>query len=159
MTSARNRTAEGPFIRSPARPLRVRRQYCHRILMRRQTPGPNHGRWEPISSNGFMVVCASKLEAYECIWFVAPPLFPRPESLLRSGDGEDADFAYMRWLLDHHFVIENHVKGSDPMEMWFSDFIRGWYPDAEDVPGVTKGARSGSLEMLTAALKARWEGR
>lgn len=158
--TVRNRSGAGPFIRSKTSPLVVQKHKCFRVLMRQQKPGPQHGRWEPISSNGFVVVAASKLEAYELVWFVGGRFFPRPDSMVVSDrPGEDADFKYLRWLMDYHFVVEPYTKGSDPMEVWFSDFVRGWYPAAEDIPGATKGAKSEALALLEPALRSRWENR
>lgn len=156
MTLARNRTAEGPFIIERASPLRVRRDACWRVLMRDQRPGATHGRWQPISTNGFVVVCPSRLEACECVWIVGGRYFPRPDHLVVDGS-EDAETAYLRWLLDHHFRLEPYTKGSDPMEVWFSDFLRGWYPSAEDIPGVGVGSRGAML--VAQSLRSRWEDR
>lgn len=156
MTLARDRSAAGPFIRSRTAPLRVNPRDCYRILMRQQKPGPNHGRWEPVTTNGFVVVCPSKLEASECVWMIGGRYFPRPDWMLVE-NGEDSDFRYLAWLLRNHFRIEPYVKGSDPMEVWFSDFIRGWYPDAADIPGVIRG--SGAAPAIESALRYRWRDR
>jgi len=152
----RNRTAEGPFLRSKVKPLSVKKSECFLVLMRNLTAGEQQGKWQPISTNGFRVVCPSRLEACECVWMVGGALYPRPRHLASAT--EDADFAYLRWLLDHHFRIVPHTAGG-AMEVWFSDFIRGWYPAAEDIPGATAPIPDNARAMAEAALRFNWEGR
>lgn len=155
------RSTGGPLIRVRARPLRVKRGECRYVSMRRMTPGPEHGRWEPISTGGFKVVCPSKLEACELIFLVGGKHFPRPASLIRNDDHDDD--RYLDWLLEHYFRIENCRGEVGPFDeegvchrhgqVMFWAFLRGWKPGARDyAPGA-----AGSL--IAPALTWAWENR
>lgn len=157
-------TLGGPGVRVKVKPLRVRRSACFRVLMRnmRTDDRQRHGKWEPISTSGFLVVCPSKLEACELVWMVGGAHFPRPVEMTEE--------QYLDWLLHHHFVVEPYTAGSAPLEVMFSEFVRGWYPNAEDVlypQGTITSERRAEPNyrprdahlMMDAALRHRWEGR
>jgi len=151
----------GPAIRVITRPLRVSKGECRIVYMRRMSPGPNHGKWEPISTGGFSVVCPSKLEASELVFLVGGKHFPRPLELIHDDD-KDED-RYLAWLLQHHFRIENCRGEVGPFDergvchqrsqVMFWAFLRGWKPGARDYAAGAAG------ELVAPALKWAWEGR
>jgi hypothetical protein len=151
------RSTQGPLVRTPARPLAVKRAGCFLVLMRNLKPGNQQGQWQPLSTSGFRVVCASRLEASECVWMTGGALYPRPAHL--AVDRGDADFTYLNWLLEHHFRIVPYTAGDYPMEVSFADFVKGWYPNAEDIPGAIKPIPSETRQLVDAALRFKWEGR
>ncbi len=151
-------------IKVKTRPLRVRRGGCFQVLMRNAKPGPRHGQWEAIATNGFVVVCPSRYEACELIWMVGGRLFPRPVHLIQDRDGDEE--RYLDWLLEHHFRIDPlHRSAVGPfddegvcgrrLQVMFSTFLKGWYPGARDVLPATSMAAS----LIQPALRSRWQGR
>jgi hypothetical protein len=139
-----------------------RRSTYYRVLMRNMNPGPRLNKWEPITTHGFQVTCQSYLEASELVLFVGGPLHPRPSAAME-------DDAYERWLLKRWFLIEPWVPGHPfddnginprEMEITFGAFIRGWYPAAEDIPGILgEGRRSGVEMMAERIVRDRWKDR
>jgi hypothetical protein len=126
--------------------------------MQNMNPGPRLNRWEPITANGYQVTCQSYLEASELILLVGGALHSRPSAAMD-------DDAYEKWLLKHWFVIEAWTPSypfdergvnKREMEMSFGLFIRGWFPDAEDLP---IGARTGIMDMAEKILRSRWADR
>lgn len=157
---------------SKVRPLQVRKSDCYRVLTRNLRSYPAHGRWEPISTSGFMVVCPSRLEACELVYQVGQVLYPRPERLIHGDDHDD--IRYLDWLLEHFFRVEPHHAGG-PLEVMYSEFKRGWFPNAEEILAgrtITAQVRDGrdpettprgSLtpqagEMISDTLRRRWTG-
>lgn len=158
------RTAPGgPLIRIKVRPLDVGRAQMSQVVMRR-AHGADHGRWEPISRDGFVVVCAGEGEPKELIWLIGGRTFPRPEYLIHDDDRDD--FRYLDWLLRNHFRIENLSRSevgpfddegvcAKRMQVRFPTFLRGWYPGAEHV----LEASSVAADIIEPALRHRWSGR
>lgn len=115
--------------------LNVSRKNCFIVLARQQHPGESHGKWEPISTSGFTVVCHSKYMAVELCWFVAPKIGYSPP---RADMTEEA---YLDWLLDEAKVLQivpYEARGDydtpgtgGECPSWA--FYRGWYPDAADI--------------------------
>lgn len=158
------RTAPGPLIRTRVRPLNVKPQNCFRVLTRDQRSGETHGRWQVVTTSGFAVICVSYLQATELVYFLGARSFPRPIHLARLDSGDD--IPYLDWLLRHHFRIDSMTGETvgpfdeegvcaRPPQVKFSTFIRGWYPNAEEVLQMASMAS----EIVEPALRARWEGR
>lgn len=167
------RNSVGPYVKTKTEYLHVKRDECVRVLMRSQKPGPQHGCWQSISTHGFEVICASKLQANELIWFVGGKQFPRPAELIKDDDNDD--FRYLYWLKQHWFRIDQTHGAVGPfedvvgphgetirnalcrkrMQIMFHLFIRGWKPAAEDVL-TGSGVVSTVIEPM---LRFRWQGR
>lgn len=152
----------GPLIRTPARPLNVKRQNCLRVLTRNMHAGPTHGRWQVVSTSGFAVVCVSYVQATELVYFLGARSFPRPAWLASLEVGDD--IPYLDWLLAHHFRIDSMTGESvgpfdeqgvcrRPPQVMFSTWLRGWYPAAEDILATVASS------IVEPALRARWQGR
>jgi hypothetical protein len=141
--------------------MNVKREECRQVLMRRMTPGPDHGAWQPLSTGGFTVVCASQLEASELIFMVGGQHFPRPAGLIHDDDHDEE--RYLEWLLKHHFKVVHLHGEAGPFDeegicrkrrqVRFPTFIRGW------VPGVTDLVQEGTPELIASALDFKWKGR
>lgn len=133
-----------------------RKASCFRVLMRNMRPGPRLNHWEAISTNGFTIVCPSKVEACELVWFVGARYFPRPDANMTDED-------YLDWLLRHYFRLEPHVPtpqaflGVDKktMEVSFALALRGWVPSLDDIP---LGPDSPGVEIVRDQLEQRWHG-
>lgn len=136
-----------------------RRSTCCIVLMRRITTDEQHGQWEPIATSRrhgppYTVVCASKVEACELVWFIGGRWFPRPDPGLTEEQ-------YLVWLLRDHFRIQPYVpSGFDDegvshrsREVLYGTFVRGW------VPGEQRWFGSPSTEMARVALGAAIAGK
>lgn len=156
------RTAPGgPAIVTKVRPLNKKYGDYLRVYVRRMSPGPNHGKWEAITRDGFEVVCPSKLEACNLVWMMGGALFVRPQELIH-GDDKD-DFRYLDWLLQHYFKIENcrgevgpfdeHGVCHKRRQVEFWSFIRGWVPGVEDILAIS----SLKADLIAPALQHAWE--
>lgn len=152
----------GPGIIVKVSPLRVRRGECSQVLMRSMRGDSSHGRWEPVSRDGFVVVCPSRLEACELILLVGGRFFTQPPALVRGDDHDDDRF--LDWLLEHHFRIDPlHESDVGPFrgdgvstkraQVMFSTFLRGWRPGSEDMQ---ETIMSGLIEPL---VRSRWRSR
>jgi hypothetical protein len=135
------------IIRKAGR-LRVRKANCFVVLMRNMNEGELHGHWQPISTEGFVVVCASQLEAAELTWLMGVRFFPRPNPHM-------GDMRYLTWLWRHHLKLEPY-QATGHGEVMYGLFARGWRPDAEDYADF---AASPTTEMARAALRFRLRGR
>lgn len=163
MASIRTSTS-GPLVKFVTHPLRVTKGECRRVYMRRMTPGPDHGSWQPISTGGFEVICPSQLEASELIFLIGAKHFPRPHNLAVSTQGEEDDMAYLDWLLRNHFRIENCRGEVGPFDengvchkrrqVMFWSFLKGWKPGMEDFKASTTAS-----DLVQPALHFAWEGR
>lgn len=134
----------------------VRKGECYVVLMRRMKPGEHHGKWEPITTNGYVVVCHGKLEAAELTWFMGVRFFARP---LVAGEDPMDDMQYLDWLWAHHLKVQrwesrgDGVTPGDAGELTYGQFIHGWHPDAADIERLVT---SPSAQMTQVALHSRW---
>jgi hypothetical protein len=158
------RTAPGgPLIRIKVSPLDLGRAPWSQVGVRR-LHGADQGRWEAISRDGFVVICAGDGEPKELVWLLGGRMFPRPAHLIHDDDRDD--FRYLDWLLRNYFRIENLSRGeagpfddegvcAKRMQVRFPTFLRGWYPGAEHV----LEASSMAADVIAPALRSRWSGR
>jgi hypothetical protein len=157
-------TLSGPLVKIKVTPLHVKRGGCFRVLMRNLHTSNAHGRWEPISTTGFVVICPSKLEACELVLLIGGRYFGQPADQVYGDDKDDE--RYLNWLLAEHFRIDPmHESDVGPfdgegiarkrMQVMFSTFLKGWYPSAQDLNGGTTLAAS----IVEPALRARWSNR
>lgn len=158
------RTAPGgPGIVTRQAPLKKSYGEYLRVYVQRMAPGPEQGKWQPISRDGFEVVCPSKLEASNLVFLVGGRFFPRPAELIHDDDRDD--IRYLDWLLAHWFRIENCRGEVGPFDengvchrrrqVEFWSWIRGWTAGVEDI------LRCNTLasETIGPALQWRWDGR
>jgi len=152
----------GPLLRSRTRPLNVTRNDCYQVVMR--SLAHRQGQWEAISRCGFVVVSPSYLEACNLVWMVGARHFPRPAELIHNDDHDEE--RYLGWLLRNYFRIEPlescRVGTFDergvcrrPPQMLLWAFLRGWYPDAEDLLETATLA----ADVIAPALRHRWGNR
>lgn len=136
------------------------RSTCFRILLKNMSRDASRfGKWEPVSRDGYTVVCPSLKEAQEMVWFLGGILFPPTANGLPA---DIDDEAYLQWLLKHHFVIDPHRPAPNTisdgvdrphMEMSFAFWSRGWKPSLEDF---MKPTSSGMREMMSDAFQAKY---
>lgn len=135
-----------------------RRSTCYRVLVRQQHPGSQLDRWQVATTSGFAVVFHSKLEVAEFVWMYGGKHWPRPNPRM-------TDEKYLEWLMKHHFKWEQYVPTSGgflgvdrrALEVSWSLVIRGWYPDAEDIPGALPGT-SPTTELVRRMVEERFRG-
>lgn len=122
----------------------------YRLLVRNMRPGPNHGRWEPVTRHGFLVVACSKIEAYEVCFMLGQRYFGDP--------GFDTDEGYIEWLLRNYIKLEQWTPlesdveegiSARKMEMSVYKFLRGW------VPGTTAVNHSATTELASKIIRER----
>jgi hypothetical protein len=118
-------------------------EHYHAVLMRRQKPDENHGKWEricgPQDRGAYIVLCPNPHEAHELVRYVGPRAG-------FTGPYEYIDDRWEEWVLRTHLRIEHYGKPKGIGEMLYAEFIRGWYP-SEDLlragrrssPGIIDG--------------------
>lgn len=116
---------------------------CYRVWMRHTLTG----RWEPVSVDGFVIVCPSLLEAKNMILMLGIRYFPTTAWGLSI---DTTDEQYVEWLMNHFLKLDPYVpRGKDTIipgvdrkakEVSFALWQRGWAPSKRDVLGQDVGA-------------------
>lgn len=157
----------GPLVRvkMPKPDGVVKRGHCYQVAMRNMRPDSNHGRWETLTTRGHTIVCTSKQDACNLVWFMGLSQIGQPPSM--PGTIEVGDLRYLDWLLEHYFRIEAipdaevgafDERGCDSkrMQVLYSSVLKGWKPELNDVP---RAGQPFAGELAQKVLRDRWRDR
>lgn len=137
--------------------LNVSRQNCYLVLTRNcgnpAVVGDRYAKWEPLSCDGWSIVCPSKKEATELMLMVGGAMYPW------QGEAVLNDERYEAWLLDNHFRIVPHVPdisrhGTLIRALWFSEWVNRVRPSSNDLVQGHRTALPEWRNMVAAAMRS-----
>ena len=105
------------------RGLNVSRKNCWILVARNMRPGPDHGKWQPATVMGFVVICASKKDVMEFRLTLGGSQFPIQANM--------TDDAYEEYL--DRFIKIQPYQATGRWEVWAHNAMRGWIPDTREL--------------------------
>lgn len=139
------------------------------LLVRREIPDDNHGKWEIVTAKScrYRVICPNEHELMELALYLGPRMH-----VVHFADGQvqyyapphgEVDELYEQWLFDptmfiagkrgggfRKFHYNSVTTGYGRREMFYAEFHRGWYPDEDDFKRgrSSPGIRTGEMEPM-----------